>query len=159
MGTERTEPAAPTDAELAFVEEFALALERMGLVRMTGRVLAWLTVCDPPEQTFNQIAAALRASKGSISTALRFLTTARWVVRTSRPGDRRDYFHARPGAMTDLVKAQSALYAPFVEVTERGLDMLAGAPPERSERLREMHDFFAWLDRETPLFLERYERR
>ncbi|MEV0649263.1 winged helix DNA-binding protein [Phytomonospora sp. NPDC050363] len=156
-GTEQTEPARATDAELAFVEEFALTLERMGLVRMAGRVIAWLTICDPPEQTFNQIADTLQASKGSISNSLRFLTTAKWVIRSSRPGDRKDYFHARSDAMTELVGVQSSQYGPFVDVTSQGLDVLADAPAERRARLQEMHDFFAWLDKELPIFMRRWE--
>lgn len=147
-----------TDAELEFVEEFALAMERLGLVRMTGRVIAWLTICDPPEQTFNQIAETLQASKGSISTALRFLTTSKWVVRSSRPGDRKDYFAARQEAMTDLVRMQSRQYGPFAAMTEHGLAMLdgEGASEERKARLREIHDFFVWLDREMPVLFQRW---
>ncbi|HEY1178025.1 MAG TPA: hypothetical protein VGF17_17855 [Phytomonospora sp.] len=155
-GTEHTEPVAATDDELAFVEEFAISLERMGLVRMTGRVIAWLTICEPAEQTFNQIAETLRASKGSISNALRFLTTAKWVIRSSRPGDRKDYFRARNDAMSDLVALQSNQYAPFVEVTAKGLDILADSTRERRARLQDMHDFFAWMDKELPLLMARW---
>ncbi len=31
---------------------------------MAGRVIGWLLICDPPAQTFNQLVAVLRASKG-----------------------------------------------------------------------------------------------
>lgn len=144
-------------ATLAFVEDFALAMERLGLVRMTGRVMGWLLVCDPPAQTFGQIAEALQASKGSISTALKFLSTAGWVGKTSKPGERADYYTIRPGAMADLVKQQSAQYAAFTEVTARGLALFADAPAERSARLRDMHDFFAWLARELPALMDRWE--
>ncbi|WP_285662191.1 GbsR/MarR family transcriptional regulator [Actinorhabdospora filicis] len=148
-----------TDAELEYVEEFALAMERMGLVRMTGRVIGWLTICDPPEQTFNQIAETLQASKGSISNALKFLTTAHWVIRTSRPGDRKDYFSVRETAITDIVRLQGKQYGPFAQLAANGLAMLdgEGAGPERKARLEEIHSFFTWLEREMPALFERWE--
>jgi DNA-binding transcriptional regulator GbsR (MarR family) len=155
----RPEDAVPDSAEtLAFVEDFAIMMERLGLVRMTGRVMGWLLVCDPPEQTFGQIAEALHASKGSISTALKFLTTAGWVAKTSRPGERADYYAIRSGAMADLVKQQSSQYAAFSDVTARGLALFADAPAEKGERLRDMHEFFTWLAKELPALMDRWDR-
>lgn len=155
-GSEQEQPQA-TSEELAFVEDFALTLERLGLVRMTGRVVGWLLVCDPPEQTFGQIAAVLQASKGSISTALKFLTVAGWVNKTSKPGVRGDFYSIRPGVMPDLVRQQSSQYDLFTAVTAKGLAMLADAPAERRGRLEDMHEFFSWLNREMPALMERWK--
>jgi hypothetical protein len=152
-----TEPERPTPAPeiLAFVEDFALTFERLGLVRMTGRVMGWLLVCDPPEQTFTQIVQALGASKSSISTALKFLTTARWADRSSKPGDRQDYYTIRPGVMPDLIQQQAARYSTFTDVLARGLNVLDD--PATAGRLRDMHDFFAWLAEEMPALMDRWE--
>lgn len=133
-------------------------MERLGLVRMTGRVMGWLLVCDPPEQNFGQIADALQASKGSISTALKFLTTARWVDKASKPGDRKDYYTIRPGVMPDLIKQQAAQYSLFTEVTARGMDLFDDPRSESAKRLRDMHDFFRWLEKELPALMERWDR-
>ena len=156
-GPEEATPNA-TPEELAFVEEFALAMERLGLVRMTGRVIGWLLVCDPPEQTFGQIADVLQASKGSISTALKFLTTASWVVKSSKPGDRKDYYTIKPGAMADLVRQQSTQYSAFADVLGKGVDSFGDLPAERTARIREMHDLFSWLAKEMPALMERWDR-
>ncbi|THV32859.1 GbsR/MarR family transcriptional regulator [Glycomyces buryatensis] len=158
MASSEQENISATPEELAFVEEFALAMERLGLVRMTGRTIGWLLVCDPPEQTFGQIADVLQASKGSISTALKFLTTAGWVTKSSKPGDRKDYYTVRPGAMADLVKAQSGQYAGFADVLAKGLDSFGDLPPEKTERVREMHELFSWLAEEIPAMMERWDR-
>jgi hypothetical protein len=152
------EPTAASPETLAFVEDFAITFERLGLVRMTGRVMGWLLVCDPPQQTFGQIAEALQASKGSISAALKFLTTARWVDRASKPGDRKDYYTIRPGVMPDLIKQQSAQYSAFTDVLGRGLDALDDPDSPAAERLRDMHDFFAWLSKEMPALMDRWDR-
>lgn len=121
MTSATPEPPTPTDDQLAFVEDFALVLEQMGLVRMVGRTVGWLLVCEPAQQTFNQIAEALRASKGSISSALKTLTTMRWVDKTTRPGDRRDYYTIRPGILPELSRQQSTMYDSITATTARGL--------------------------------------
>jgi len=151
-------PSAAPTAELEFVEAVALGLERQGLVRMAGRVIGWLLICDPPAQTFNQLVTVLGASKGSISSALQVLVTGGLVERFSRPGERRDYYCVRPGTWVDLAQRQSGLYGAFKSLTERGLHLLAGAPAARRERLQEMYDFYAWLEREMPALWERWER-
>ncbi len=154
------EPAASgaSPEALAFVEDFALTFERLGLVRMTGRVMGWLLVADPPEQTFAEITAVLQASKGSISTALKFLTTARWVDKVSKPGDRRDYYTIRPGVMPDLIKQQAAQYSLFTQTLARGFDLFDDPESPKTERLRDMYDFFAWMEKELPALMERWDR-
>ena len=69
-------------------------------------MIGWLLVCDPPEQTFGQIVEVTQASEGSISTALKFLTTAGWITKRFKPGDRKDHYTVRPGAMIELVRVE-----------------------------------------------------
>ncbi|MBL1079883.1 hypothetical protein JK358_36350 [Nocardia sp. 2] len=154
--TSAAEPSNPTDEQLAFVEDFALVLERMGLVRMVGRAAGWLLVCDPPQQTFNQIAAALQASKGSISSALKTLTTMRWVDKTTRPGERRDYYAIRPGILPELTRQQSGMYENLTEMTARGLALFDDPHGEEAARVRDMHEFFVWMGKELPALIDRW---
>jgi DNA-binding transcriptional regulator GbsR (MarR family) len=152
------ETAPPTAAQLHYVEEVALGFERQGLFRMAGRVIGWLLICDPPEQTSGQIAEVLQASKGSISAAMKFLVPAGIVERISRPGDRRDYYRCRTGAWTDLARDQARQYGEFRRLAERGLELLAETPADRRERLEGMRDLYAWLEREMPALWERRQR-
>jgi DNA-binding MarR family transcriptional regulator len=145
-----------TATELQYIEEVALGFERQGLFRMAGRVIGWLLICDPPEQTFGQIAGVLQASKGSISAAMKFLVPAGLVERISRPGERRDYYRCRPGAWAELARDQSRQYDDFRKLAQRGLELLADAPAARRERLQGMHDLYAWLEREMPALWERW---
>jgi DNA-binding transcriptional regulator GbsR (MarR family) len=89
---------------------------------------------------------------------MKFLVPAGLVERISRPGDRRDYYRCRPGAWADLARDQSRLYDEFRKLAERGLELLADAPAARRERLQDMHDFYAWLEREMPALWERWRR-
>ena len=45
----------------------------------------------------------------------------------------------------------------FIRVTEQGLRILADRPPEASERLREVHDAYAFFEREVPALVERFK--
>jgi DNA-binding transcriptional regulator GbsR (MarR family) len=152
----RGDGSGATAAQLQYVEEVALGFERQGLFRMAGRVIGWLLICDPPEQTFGQLAEVLQASKGSISAAMKFLVPAGLVERVSRPGDRRDYYRCRPGAWAELARDQSRQYDDFRKLAQRGLELLADAPADRRERLQGMHDLYAWLGREMPALWVRW---
>ncbi|MFQ6397250.1 GbsR/MarR family transcriptional regulator [Nocardia sp. KC 131] len=157
MSSTEHEAAETTAEQLAFVEDFALVLERMGLVRMTGRAAGWLLVCDPPQQTFGQIADALQASKGSISTALKTLVTMRWVDKISKPGDRKDYYSIRPGILPELTRQQSGMYTDLTNMTSRGLNLFDDPNGEDAARVRDMHEFFVWMGKELPALIDRWD--
>jgi DNA-binding MarR family transcriptional regulator len=141
---------------LRFVEEVAITFEGLGLVRMAGRVIGWLLICEPREQTFTQVAEALQASRGTISSALKALVAAGWVERGPVEGRRGDRFTLRPGRWAELSRAHNAYSAAMTGLAAQGLELLADAPPARLDRLREMHDFHIWLDRELPSLWERW---
>ena len=148
---------APTAAELAYVEDVALYFEQNGLPRMAGRVIGWLLVCDPPEQSAGELAAVLGASKGSISTATRLLVQIHLIERVALPGARRDYFRIRPDGWAERTRSSVGIVSEFRRLTERGLDLLGTAPPPRRARLEGVHDLYVWLERELPALLERYD--
>src|SRR5512135_2854177 len=106
--------------ERHFVEDVALFFEELGFPRMAGRILGWLLICDPPEQSAGQLAQVLQASKGSLSTMTRLLIQMGLVERVGLPGERRDYFRIRPGAWPHLIKAQMQSMTGLHQVVERG---------------------------------------
>jgi DNA-binding transcriptional regulator GbsR (MarR family) len=118
------------------------ASDSYGVPQMTGRVLAWLLVCDPPEQTAAELAKELEASKGSISTATATLARMRLVERLHLRGERAERFRIRPGAWDDQVRDQSVSEARAVVAL--GLDALADEDAERRARLEELDAFYAW---------------
>jgi DNA-binding transcriptional regulator GbsR (MarR family) len=73
-----------------YVEDFGILIGEFGLPRMVGRVLGALLVSDPPERAAKELAEALRASRGSISSATRTLVQLGLVERRTRTGERRD---------------------------------------------------------------------
>jgi DNA-binding MarR family transcriptional regulator len=115
-----------------------------GMPPMTGRVLAWLLVCDPPEQTAAQIGEALDASKGSISGATGVLVRARLVDRLHIRGERADRFRIRPDAWDEQIRDQTVTAARALFAI--GLEALADEPASRRARLEEVDSFYEWYE-------------
>lgn len=120
-----------------------------GLPQMTGRVLGWLLVCDPVEQTAAQLAEALDASKGSISGATGMLVRIGLVDRLHVRGERADRFRVRPEAWDEQLRDQPATDHARA-LLARGLEALADEPPARRARLEELDQFYAWWQSRAP---------
>ena len=144
-------------AARAFAEAMALFLEGEGLPRMAGRIFSWLLICDPPHQSAADLAAALQASKGSISTMTALLLRARLIERVALPGQRRDHFRVRDRAMSELMLDATARIAAFRRLAEQGLALLAGEPAALRERLEDVLDVSVFLEREYPALIARFE--
>ena len=140
-----------------FLEVWARVLGS-GLPRMAGRIWAYLSICEPPEQTAGQIAERLQASRGSVSGMARLLETAGIVERTTRAGDRREYFRIPAHAIQRLMERGADQMRASRTVLDAGLGLIAGRPASAQARLRELRDFYAFFEREWPLLLEHMHR-
>lgn len=149
----------PTEAELAYIDEVAEFFVGEGLPLIAGRVIGWLLISDPPEQTPAQLTAVLQVSRSSISSAMRLLTPSGLVERTRRRGDRNEYFRIAPDGWSRMLMRRYAQTAGFREVTERGLELLAESDSERRERLERVTDLYRFLEAELPALLERWRTR
>jgi DNA-binding transcriptional regulator GbsR (MarR family) len=147
-----------TPGESRFVEEMGQFLGSLGMTPMAGRMWGWLLICDPPEQTALEMAEALRASRGAISGTARILASAGMIRRSTRRGDRREYFSAPPEALESLMRNGGRIYDELARIAERGLASIADRPPEARERLQEMRDVLAYVSTEIPLVAERFIR-
>ncbi len=146
-----------TEKKLAFIEEMGLALEGFGLSRMAGRVLGALLVADPPEQSAEELAELLQASRGSISGSTRMLETLGIIERISKPGERRDYFRNKPNAWYETAKKEFAAISQFRQLTEKGIALIDSNDPEVLRGLNDMRDFLIFWEREFPKVFERWE--
>jgi hypothetical protein len=141
-----------------FIEDVGLYFESQGVPRMAGRLLAWLLICDPPEQTMPAMVQRLKVSKGSVSTMLRLLQQFQLVERTSRPGIRADFYRITPDFGERVMAGAVQKFAAFRFITERGLAMLdaAGASPARRARLEDLDDIYRFLERKFPSLAEEW---
>ncbi|MFC4496769.1 GbsR/MarR family transcriptional regulator [Streptomyces ovatisporus] len=141
-----TKPAPDVDRDqvLDWVERVSMYLAQDGVPPIAGRVLGWLMICDPPEQSAGQIAEAIGASRASLTTNLRMLTTMGFVGRHTRPGERTVYHRIVEGASEKVIRRQIAGIASFCDITADGLALL-GPDSARAARIREAHQAFEWM--------------
>ena len=147
-----------TPGESEFVEEMGQFLASLGMTPMAGRMWGWLLICEPAEQTAGEIAGALHASRGAISGTARLLANAGLVRRTTRRGDRREYFSAPAEALDSMLANAASIYRQMRRIAERGLAATADRPPEARARLQEFHDVMAFVEEEVPRVIGRFLR-
>jgi DNA-binding transcriptional regulator GbsR (MarR family) len=154
------EQTIPTDAELQFVEDVALYFERSaGMPRMTGRILGWLMICDPPEQSAGAMVTALGASKASVSTSTRMLLQAGLIELVAKPGHRRDFFRMSDEGIEHSIRKQMDTIPPFLALLQRGEALLAHESPERRHRVENAIHLYEWMDSDLRRLFEQYVDR
>src|ERR1700684_887080 len=81
----------PTDAEITFADHMGrFYARRYAYPPMVGRLLGYLAVCDPREQSIAELAEALLASRSAITGAVKALETIGVVRRSRAAGERLD---------------------------------------------------------------------
>lgn len=143
--------------EKHFIEDIGLFFDQMGMPRMAGRILGYLLISDPPAQSITDIAQTLMASKSSVSIMARLLVENGLIERVVPPVPRRDYYRFKPGGWILYLRQWLELMSGLHEITERGLALTEGKPPELRERLTEAHDLFSMIEERFPLLLETLE--
>ena len=149
----------PTDAELTFADHAGrFYARRYGFPPMVGRLLGYLTVCEPSNPSIAELADALLASRSAIAGAVKNLEAMRLVQRIRTAGERMDRVQLdinSPNA-TGLDPAE---YREVGELAREGLEMLAGASAERRAVLTEMAAFSDFLVEQIPLLGQKWEER
>lgn len=129
---------------LDWVERVSTYLARDGVPPIAGRVLGWLMVCDPPEQSAGEISAAIGASRASLTSNLRLLSSMGFLTWRSRPGARTVYYRMAEQAWSVVVRRQIAGITSFLDITRDGLN-LVGPDDDQAARIRQAHATFAWM--------------
>jgi DNA-binding transcriptional regulator GbsR (MarR family) len=137
-----------------FVEDLGVLALDAGIPRATVRVLAWMVVCEPVEQSAADIRRALHLSAGAVSTATRTLIVSGMIERTAHPGDRHLYYKVRPGGWEAALQGRLRTLMQIREVADRALL----AAPHADNRLRDLHDVYAWFEQRLEELLATRQR-
>jgi DNA-binding transcriptional regulator GbsR (MarR family) len=146
-----------SDAIRDYVNETGLLLENAGLPRIAGQVLGWLQVCEPETQSLSDIVTVLGVSRASASTSTRLLEQVGFVERTIVHGDRRDYYRISRDGWHRFMQTRIETMRRLRQNADHGLRVMEGEPPRRRQRLERMRQLYAFLEREMPRLLERFE--
>ena len=148
---------APSPEIRQFVEDLGLQYESDGIPRMAGRLVGWLHICEPPQQTASELAEALGASAGSISSATRTLIQIGILERVGVPGQRSAAFRLVGCPGTSHLRWAFAGTRERRQLVERGVELVEGQGAEAATRLRAHLEFLRFIERELPSLIERWE--
>jgi predicted transcriptional regulator len=151
--------AAPERDERAvrqFVEHVAMDFAALGFPRMAGRVLFAIMCTDEGAMTAAELAGSLGVSPAAVSGAVRYLVELQMLRREPVPGSRRDRYRLPSDTFYEVSAVKGSAMKAFADlagdgVTALGEDTAAGA------RVAQMRDYFAFVHREMPSLLERWE--
>jgi len=129
-----------------------------GIPPVAGRLIGYLAVCDPPQQTIADLAEALLASRSAITGAVKLLEGYHGVRRTRSAGDRVDRVSLDPAVL------EPRGFAPFVyqemaALAREGLELLEDAPPARRAILEDTAALGDFLAERMPALLQEWHAR
>ncbi|GAA1018369.1 HTH-type transcriptional regulator MmpR5 [Acrocarpospora pleiomorpha] len=146
----------PPDTQLIFADHVGRFYARQyGFPPMAGRLLGYLFVCDPPQQTIDELGEALLASRSAITGAVKMLESYRMARRTRTAGERVDRVSLDP-ATQQPQNFDSAIHKEHAALFREGLALLADAPPERRAPLEEMVALAEFLGERLPALLDEW---
>jgi hypothetical protein len=148
-----------TEAELAFVDQLGRFFARQyGLPPVTGRVSGWLLICDPPEQTAAEIAAALQTSRSAVGSAIAALENQGMILRTRAAGERADRVSFHPDADVRGLESPEE-FRTLLALARHGLEVLHDAPQSRRARLLGAVAFYEFLLERMPALADEWRAR
>ena len=146
------------DVEQTFVEGMGLISEEDGMPRIAGQVFGLLTLREDA-LSLDAIAAELKVSKASASTNSRLLTRMGVIERTSKPGDRRDFYRITPSAPERGLDGVVRRMQRTLAVIDTTLSRLPDDRREQRSRLASLRDWHAFLLEEIDSLIVRWRGR
>lgn len=141
----------PSDAEVTFADHAGrLYARRYGMAPMVGRLLGYLMVCWPREQSISELAEALLASRSAIAGAVGTLESLGLVRRSRAAGERMDRV-CIDGTSRRALGFDVSEYREQGDLAREGLEVLADAQLERRAVLLELAAFADFLVERLPV--------
>lgn len=123
------------DAVLIFSDHVGrFYAERYGFPPVAGRLIGFLYVCEPAQQSINDIADTLLTSRSAINNAVKMLETQKLIHRSRPAGTRADLICLNPLGWENLGFDPSE-YLEMARLGREGLALLRDAPAQRREAI------------------------
>ena len=117
------------------IEETGKVFEKFGLTPMQGRIIAYFTVSDPPEKTFDELVQYFKASKSSVSNSLNYLLQNKIIDYKTFAADRKRYFFITDSFFRIYFKKVLENVAELKEYAYRTVSMRTPEYPVASEKI------------------------
>lgn len=115
-----------------FIEEMGVLMDRFGLPRMGGRIMALLMMSEKPSTSINEISDELKASKASVSTAARMLENRGIIEKIGIPGDRKDYYRISQHSFQRIMEQRMGEVRQFKNLLIKGTDLIDPENPNHN---------------------------
>jgi hypothetical protein len=149
----------PTDGEMTFADRTGrFYARRYGMAPMVGRLIGYLAVCDPREQSISELAEALLASRSAIAGAVNTLETLGLIQRSRAAGERMDRVCIDMSS-SHAMGFDVSEYREQGELAREGLRLLGDVSPERKEALLEWAAFADFLVDRLPVLEHEWRQR
>jgi len=133
------------------VEEKGRLFESFGLTPMQGRIVAYFTISDTPEKTFDELVKYFDAGKGSISSSLNYLLQNKIIDYKTLSAKRRRYFFITDSFFRIYFERVIENVAELKEYLFKMVSMRTPEHPEVSEKI------LKWIE-DANLFQEAIEK-
>lgn len=131
---------------------------RYGFPPAAGRLIGYLSVCEPMEQPINDIAEALLTSRSAINNAVRMLETQHLIHRSRPAGTRADLISfSLPSAKN--MGFDPGEYQEMASLAREGLELLKDASPERRQPLELAASLNEFMVEKLPQLYEEWSER
>jgi DNA-binding transcriptional regulator GbsR (MarR family) len=147
-------PVHAPEAELRFIERFALLMTEAGMARMPARVFAAVLADEDGRMTASELADRLQVSPAAISGAVRQLVQLHMLSRGREPGARRDHYEMVHDQWPEMFVYRTAVLESWEEALADGVELFGEGPA--AQRLDETRAFFAFVRGELPALMERW---
>ena len=141
-----------------FIEQMGVYAQSDGLSRIAGRMFGFFIMAGGPH-SFSEVAEKLQVSRASVSTNARILESFGAIERTSRPGDRQDYFRLAADPYARMLEGSMMRIQRIERLATRTLGDLPATEREGRGRLREMLTFYGIARQSTQDVLAKWGSR
>lgn len=144
------------DKVLIYADHMGQSLaQRYGYPPVTGRVMGYLSVCDPAEQSINDIAETLLTSRSAVNNAIQTMEAQKLITRTRPAGSRADLISLSP-LNPENTGFDPSEYRETARLAREGLELLKDASPERRQPLEAAASLGDFLAERIPQLYEEW---
>lgn len=132
--------------------------QRYGFPPVTGRILGYLAVCEPMEQSINDMAEILLTSRSAVNNALKTLETQNLISRSRPAGTRADLISLKPVGLENT-GFDAGEYEEMARLAREGLELLKDAPAERRHSLEATASLGDFLAERLPQIFQEWKSK
>lgn len=145
------------DSKITFADHAGqFYAKQYGFPPVTGRLIGYLAVCEPIEQSIADIADALLTSRTAITNAVVALETQGLITRNRPAGSRMDVIKLSTSGW-EKGGFDATEYQNIANLAREGLKVLKDATPERQAALQEMEALGDFLAERMPRMYQEWQ--